>query len=567
MPIGTPLAKCVMVMRLNRAWAATLIVVIGGSFFGGCRKTAESTAAAAALPKILAGKPVIPVKAAVWADVRDFYTRRNGAPAWVTQTSTSQAEDALELLGTAWQHGLNPSDYHEPQLRQLVDALKQSKTSPPDRARQLAEFDVGLTTALLALGRDVALGRIRPTRVDHRWKARRQPPDIVGALSRASDAGVKGWLETIQPRDPQYGALRQALVNLHGALEKGGWSKVAVRAFETGKSSASVIALRQRLNSGGYLTGAAAASASPVYDAGVEAGVRAFQNHHALKASGIADAPTLAAMNVPIEDRIRQVELNLERWRWMPDDLGPRHLLVNIPYYHLIARENGKSVKEMRVIVGKPDPAHQTPVFSSAMTTVVFSPYWNIPDTIAEGETVPALARDPAYLRRNSIEILRRSTGGATAIDPSNVNWSDDSEVQHLAFRQRPGSRNALGHVKFLFPSAFDVYLHDTPADSLFARTGRAFSHGCVRVEEPQALAKYVLADHSEWDEARIVRAMQAGVERPVKLRETVPVHIAYFTAWVDDNRGLHFLPDVYGHDHKQAAELQTAAGRILKSN
>jgi murein L,D-transpeptidase YcbB/YkuD len=303
-----------------------------------------------------------------------------------------------------------------------------------------------------------------------------------------------------------------------------------------------------------------------VYDSGVEAGVRAFQNLHALRPSGIADAPTLAAMNVPIEDRIKQVQLNLERWRWMPDDLGPRHLLVNIPYFHLIARENGKSVKEIRVIVGKPDPAHETPVFSSELTTVVFSPYWNIPDTIAEGETVPAVARDPAYLTRNNIEILRRSAAGATRVDPSSVNWSDQSELRQLAFRQRPGSRNALGHVKFLFPSAFDVYLHDTPSDRLFARAGRAFSHGCVRVEEPAALAKYVLTDNADWDEARIVQAMRADVERPVKLHETLPVHIAYFTAWLDDNRGLHFLPDVYGYDHKQAAEL-SGTGHPSKAN
>jgi murein L,D-transpeptidase YcbB/YkuD len=503
------------------------------------------------------------VKAAVLADVREFYNRRTGASPWVKQTYTSKAVDAVRVLSTAGRHGLQPADYGEPQVRQLIDTVEHSKGAAPDHGRLLAELDVQITTALLALGRDVALGRTAPNRGNH-WKARRTPPDFVGALNRAAEADVKKWLEMVQPRDPQYGALQQALIDLQGQLEKGGWPRVvADRPFTAGKSDPSVITLRQRLRSGGYLSAAAAESTSPLYDAAVEAGVRAFQNLHSLRASGIVDGPTLTAMNVPIEDRIRQVELNLERWRWMPEDLGLRHLLINIPYYHLIARESEKSVKEIRVIVGKPDPAHQTPVFSSEMTMVVFSPYWNIPDTIAEGETMPAIARDPTYLTRNNIEILRRSAAAPTLVDASSVNWSDQRELSQLAFRQRPGSRNALGHVKFLFPSAFDVYLHDTPADALFARTGRAYSHGCIRVEEPEALAKYVLAGDADWDETRIAQAMRAGVERPVKLHATLPIHIAYFTAWVDDNRGLHFLPDVYGYDQKQAAELLAGSGRL----
>jgi L,D-transpeptidase YcbB len=549
------LLTCELVMRLPRCWAVALVVATGFDT-GGCRKDEEPAATAASLQQILSGKAVMSVKGAVWTDVREFYKRREDAPAWVTPEVTSQAEDALQVLRAAWQHGLRPADYGEPQARQLIDALKQSKIAAPDRPRRLAEFDVRITTALLALGRDVAIGRTTPTRADHRWKARRKPPNLVGTLDRATDADVKKWLEMVQPRDSQYSALQQALVDLHGQLEKGGWPRVsATRRFAAGTSDPSVITLRQRLRSGGYLNNEAAASTSPLYDADVEAGVRAFQNLHSLKPSGFVDAPTLAAMNVPIEDRISQVELNLERWRWMPEDLGPRHLLINIPYYHLIAREHGKSVMELRVIVGKPDPAHRTPVFSSAMTTVVFSPYWNIPDTIAEGETVPAIARDPAYLTRNNIEILRRSAKGAAPVDASTVNWTDRGELRRLAFRQRPGSRNALGHVKFLFPSAFDVYLHDTPADALFARTARALSHGCIRLEEPETLARYVLVDDSEWDGARIVQAMRAGVERSVKLHEPLPVHIAYFTAWVDDNSGLHFLPDVYGYDRSQMAK------------
>ena len=265
---------------------------------------------------------------------------------------------------------------------------------------------------------------------------------------------------------------------------------------------------------------------------------------------------TLASMrSQPVtrgDDRQRLLAMNLERWRWMPDDLGPRHILVNVPAFHLAARENGRAVLDMKVVVGEADAEHMTPIFSSEMATVVFSPYWNVPDSIVEGETVPALARDPSFLERNNIEILRQSKGEAELVDPSSVNWDDEDELKQLLFRQRPGPRNALGHVKFLFPNPFHVYLHDTPADALFARRGRALSHGCVRLEQPEALAQYLLQDSSEWDAQHIRTAMNAGVEKPVALKEKIPVHIVYFTAWPTGNGGFDTWPDVYGYDTKQ---------------
>ncbi|MGH9218388.1 MAG: L,D-transpeptidase family protein, partial [Vicinamibacterales bacterium] len=256
----------------------------------------------------------------------------------------------------------------------------------------------------------------------------------------------------------------------------------------------------------------------------------------------------LAALNVPLDARMRQVALNLQRWRWMPDDLGERHFMVNVPSFHLIAREQGKPVMDIRVVVGK--VGNKTPLFSDEMESVVFSPYWNIPDSIAQGETLPALAKDPNYLARQNIEIVRTS---GEKVSTEDVDWSNPDELKGFAFRQRPGSGNALGHVKFLFPNQHNVYLHDTPADSLFGKPTRAFSHGCIRVEEPETLAKYVLRDYPEWDEQSIFAAMRAGTERHVKLKQKVPVHIVYFTSWVDENGGLHFQPDIYGYD--QSAE------------
>ena len=229
-------------------------------------------------------------------------------------------------------------------------------------------------------------------------------------------------------------------------------------------------------------------------------------------------------------DRIKIVSANLERWRWMPDSLGNRYLFVNIPSFMLVAREADKPVLTMKVVTGKPDTS--TPVFSSEMTTLVFSPYWNIPESIAENETMVAANRDPEYLERNHIEQIESGNGD-------------------VRLRQKPGPGNALGFVKFLFPNPYNVYLHDTPSDNLFAKTVRALSHGCVRVEQPEALARYVLRGDAAWDDHRIELAMHDGTESHVKLPAPIPVHIAYFTAWVDDAGTLVFGPDVYGYDRK----------------
>jgi murein L,D-transpeptidase YcbB/YkuD len=418
-------------------------------------------------------------------DVREFYERRDFASAWVTQDDGSRAHQAMTVIDTAPEHGLDAADYDTQNVTRLLDT--QFGEDPPKgdartRARQLAEIDTRITTALLSLGRDVALGRTKPQQFSSLWKARRQPPDFVGTLTSAAD--LTTWLDTIRPRHPEYVALQKELASLRAQRQQG--------VTQQGDGT--------------------------------------------------------------IDDRIAIVEANLDRWRWLPDDLGARHLLVNIPSFHLVARENGQTVLEMKVVVGKPD--QRTPVFSDEMTTIVFSPYWNVPDSIVEGETAPAAARDPSFLARNNIEILRRSKSGTTTVDPSTVNWDDPEELKALAFRQKPGSKNALGHVKFLFPNTFDVYLHDTPADQLFARTGRAFSHGCVRVEQPEALAKWVMQDAPEWDDARIAEAMHAGVEKHVALEQAIPVHIVYFTVWMDQTGAAHYEPDVYGYDAKARVNL-----------
>jgi murein L,D-transpeptidase YcbB/YkuD len=246
-----------------------------------------------------------------------------------------------------------------------------------------------------------------------------------------------------------------------------------------------------------------------------------------------------------------QIRMNLERWRWAPRDLGDRYVLINVPAYVMQVMEGEQPVLSMRVIVGT--PKNQTPLFSDEMTHIVFSPYWNIPPGIVSDETLPAVARDPDFLLRNNIEVV----GTSGAVDPWSIDWSDPEAAKGLRFRQRPGASNALGLVKFMFPNHFNVYLHDTPGDRLFFRDQRPFSHGCIRVEDPLALAKYVLRDQPDWTEARIQSAMHARQERHVKLESGIPVHIGYWTAWVEaDGKTLTYTDDPYGIDAKHASMI-----------
>jgi murein L,D-transpeptidase YcbB/YkuD len=454
-------------MRL-RAWTVPLF--IAPLLFTGCGGD-DSSKVAEAIKQVLADKPPAHVGKEAWADTHEFYRTREHLPAWTMDDQSMLIETALHVVSSARDHGLDPADYGEQDIL-AWRALQTSEDAPPrgspERTQQLADADVRITSALLALGRHVALGRSKPERIDRRWKARRMAPDFVTTLVAAMMGNMSTWLDTIRPQHPQYAALQKALI-----------------------------------------------------------------------------VPSMAGHK-------ETLALNLDRWRWMPDDLGDRHVMVNIPSFHLDARERGQSVLEMRVVVGTPE--HKTPIFSAMMATTVFSPYWNVPESIVEGETAPAAAQDPEFLARNNMEILRVTKSGATRVDPATVDWDDPEELKALAFRQKPGAKNALGHVKFLFPNPYDVYLHDTPADALFARAGRAFSHGCVRVEQPEALAKWVLKDSPEWDEARIVEAMHAGDEQHVKLRQQIPVHIVYFTAWADDAGTVRLVPDVYGYDAIQSS-------------
>jgi L,D-transpeptidase YcbB len=475
--------------------------------------------------------------------VRRFYNGQNYQIIWSDGERPSSRYAQLEkVLRAANDRGL-PAELY------TVPAADLSSDGKPNSAELAAQFDVKVTARALRYLLHLTSGRLDPRALQSLWTLKPRKPDLVVALTdvvNSSDLG--NAIEGLQPSQPEYRELQQALVRYRAIAAKGGWpSMPAGTRLKPGQPSAVMPALRQRLAMEGDLDPAHEKDADTVFGGPVVDAVKRFQERHRIKPDGVLSTETVAALNVSVEQRIRAIELNLERWRWLPDAMPERYLLVNVPDFRLEAIEHGKAVMDMRVVVGAPD--NKTPIFADEMTQVIFSPYWNVPPGIAEEETIPRAAKDSGFLARNNMEVVAAS---GEVVDPSSVDWSS---ARGLRIRQRPGSGNALGGVKFIFPNTFDVYLHDTNATTLFDRLERGLSHGCVRVEEPHKLAQYVLRDQPEWTAETIEQAMKSGEEKHVKLNAPIPVYILYKTAWVHDG-GVRFLKDLYGYDADQAARL-----------
>ncbi len=323
--------------------------------------------------------------------------------------------------------------------------------------------------------------------------------------------------------------------------------------LKPGMTDPRVPALRARL---AVTDGAdpAAAGAEEVYDDGLVAVVKAFQSRHGLDPDGAVGRATIVALNVPVEARIEEIVVAMERWRWLPDDLGRDHVMVNIAGFELQHVRDGAIVEKMAVVVGK--PYSRTPVFSDAIRYAEFNPYWNVPGGIAVKEELPKLKTDPAARAAAGFEAVQ----GDTVYPLTAIDWRRYGPGNFpFQLRQRPGPENALGRVKFMFPNKFDVYLHDTPSRSLFSRTDRAFSHGCIRLSRPIDFAVDIFGSTPGWDRARIDRTIASGQRTVVNLATPLPIHITYFTAWVD--QGVpQFRADIYEHDAKLIAALRGQA-------
>jgi murein L,D-transpeptidase YcbB/YkuD len=464
--------------------------------------------------------------------VRGFYKAQNYQLIWIDGDRPSKRyRELVTVLDAADEHGL-PAELYKTSLENPTP-----------------ELDVKTTAVFFRYFLHLTSGRLDPHTLQRTWTLRPPKADLVDALSSGvGNNDLAAVMERLQPAQPEYRDLQQALVRYRAIAAKGGWPSLEPNTrLKPAAQSAAVPILRQRLAIEGDLDASLEKDPSPAFDDKVVQALKRFEERHRLKPDGILDAETVKALNIPVEQRIRTIELNMERWRWLPDAMPGRYLVVNVPDFRLEAIEQGKPVIDMRVVVGAPD--NKTPIFADEMTHVVFSPYWNVPSSIAQEETIPRATVDPDFFSRNNMEVVAPS---GAVVDADSVDWTS---AEGYRIRQRPGSGNALGGVKFLFPNNFDVYLHDTNATKLFDRIERGFSHGCVRVEEPHKLAQYVLRDVPEWTPEAIAEAMKSGQEKHVKLKTPVPVYILYKTAWVHDG-GVRFLKDLYGYDTDHAARL-----------
>ena len=426
-------------------------------------------------------------------------------------------------------------------------------------------LDVMLSAEVLRLGQQVSQGQIMPETLYHEWLAPRRSSarDIPIELAKALAADqLMAYIESLHPQGLAYQGLRKAIRQYEQIRQSGGWHPIAPGpALRKGDKGPRVTRLKNRLMLTQDLPSTTNMDGSS-YDAVVEAAVKRFQRRHGLSIDGLVGERTRAKLNTPVEARITQLRLNLERWRWYPDNFGNRHVMVNIPAFALHLVDGQHSVAQMRAIVGKKH--RQTPVMSGRITYLEFNPYWNIPRKIARTDILPKAIRDPAYLTRQGIRILDSWDHQARELDPSKITWEElSSRPFPYRLRQDPSDVNALGRIKFVFPNPQSVYIHDTPNKSLFDQRKRHSSSGCVRVEAPQALAEYLLRDQG-WDPARLEAAIARGDRQTVVLGSPIPVHLVYFTAWVDAVGRVHFREDIYGRDQRLHIALATRDSELV---
>lgn len=481
-------------------------------------------------------------------DMMAFYERRQFEPLWVSHDGAlGNASVAVRVLENSDKEGLNPEHYQAAELRSL---------STSTDFGSLARFEVGLTRGLIRYASDAGTGRTDPSAVDPEFYAfsRDFETDVfLTGLSVSTD--ITSFLAQYEPGRDEYSRLKASLATYRALEAEGGWPRLAEgETLKPGMEDARVPTLREILSiMGDYPVpgsqGPAANASSRLYDEALVAAVERFQYRHGLSIDGEVGRNTTAALNVPVERRIGQILMNMERRRWMVNDMGDTFIFVNLADYLLKLVVEPKTLFATPVVVGT--PYHRTPIFSHEMTYLEFNPFWNVPPSIAGNEMLPKIKEDPSYLAANNFEVLDGWGDDAQSVDPSRIDWQAFSRATlPYRFRQKPGEGNALGVVKFMMPNRFNIYLHDTPSKSLFGRSERAFSHGCIRVKDPMQLAEWIMTLQGNGKtREEIDGIVESGERTIVTLDRPIPVHITYLTAWTNKDGTMHFRDDIYGRD------------------
>jgi murein L,D-transpeptidase YcbB/YkuD len=540
-------------MIVSRILVALAFVL---SLTGGAQSEDLATAIAAARVAVL---PTLDPADA--RDVEAVYARTVRPAVWMDAAGrlTGHARAGLALVSHAATDGLEAADYGATDLAAFAAAIDSSATVAPAVA---ARFDVGLTASVLRYYRHLHLGRVDPRSLGLQIEVPDDGHDFAEALNRAIEAGrIAETAVQLSPPVGQYRALKDALARYRALAADAPTPPEFAVTVRPGDVFAGVDALKQLLVVLGDRPADGPIAFDGVYDEETRRAVERFQARHGLTVDGVIGRETAAALSVPIAQRVRQIELGLERLRWLPDLRRGRLVAVNIPMFRLWAWDNVPSASppalSMSVIVGRALNS-RTPVFAASLQYVVFRPYWNVPSSILKSEIRPEIRTDVEYLTRQNMEIVRGPADGSPVIEPT-PEHIDELGAGQVRVRQRPGPKNALGLVKFMFPNRNDVYMHSTPATELFTRSRRDFSHGCIRVEDPVGLARWVLGRDPAWTTSDVEAAMHGADNRRVDLAEPVQVVIFYTTAVVEPADGaVHFAGDLYGQD----AELDRALAR-----
>jgi len=459
-----------------------------------------------------------------------FYNTRNYEYAWFSSDGLSeQAMGFSSLLNFTG----DTSKQQKKLQNRMDDLLSDTDLNVSGNSKSIINTEINLTERLI----DYSLtqfpdGYVKRKELERFIPYKKQDPiQLADSLLNKKHNDDKYFSDI----NPPYKLLSEQLRKYVGIVKSGGWpaiGEINTKSFKMNDSSGAVLAVKRKL----ILTGDLSPNdTSSIYDTALENAIKNYQNRLGLTADGKLGSKTVEELRKPAIERVKQILINMNRMRWLPAEPEGRLIVVNIPAFMLHVYEGQKTVFTMPVVVGK--EGHNTTLFSDKLTTIVFSPYWNVPPSIVKKEVLPGMQKDPDYLEKNNMEI----TGGTDSLP---------------VVRQKPGPENSLGKVKFLFPNVFNIYLHDTPAKWLFDKDVRAYSHGCIRLADAEKMADYLLQNNDNWTPEKINEAMNSGNEQSVKLKDPVPVFITYYTAWVDDNGQLNFRDDIYGHDKEVAEKM-----------
>lgn len=471
--------------------------------------------------------------------VIETYRQRQFRPVWVENGVLSgRGSSVLKLLATAAEEGLNPAAYLPSGLASFDQPL------PVSDPAAMARLDIDLTAAALRYARDASGGVFDPNKLS-RYHDVKAPNVTADAAARviAYSPYPADYLKSLHPSHPAYAAMKAALAKLRAEQEPGAESVIADGPLvKRGGTDDRIPLVRRKLAERGYGDGMLPEGADPLLlDEELSVQLRLFQKASRIKVSGVLGPQTVAALNTDLSRRDEaRLITNMERLRWLPRDLGQRHIFVNPPAFEAKVMEDGREQWSTRVIVGKPNT--QTYMFHDEMELVVFNPSWGVPPSIIAKEYLPKLRRDPGYLDRIGFKVVNQK---GKVVSSRSVSWGSYGSKVPYGIHQPPGAKNALGEVKFLFPNSHNIYMHDTPNRELFSEDERAFSHGCVRVQNPREFASVILG----WDQAEVARHIETPRSETIRLKEKIPVHIAYFTAWPDETGGIRYYEDIYGRD------------------